>query len=85
VGKFDTIDEAKLDLSFDPVEGVGSTSDQVETLFKKWGHNEIPSHHLTHTTQMMTSSERTECKRRGAETTPYSWVVCVCDDDDDEQ
>jgi H+-transporting ATPase len=32
----------KVDLSFDPDERAGLTTDQVEELYKKWGFNELP-------------------------------------------
>ncbi len=32
----------KVDLSFDPNERLGLTTDQVEALYEKWGFNELP-------------------------------------------
>jgi magnesium-transporting ATPase (P-type) len=32
----------KLDLSFDPAERNGLTTEQVEELYKQWGYNELP-------------------------------------------
>ena len=32
----------KVDLSFDPKEREGLTTDQVEELYKQWGYNELP-------------------------------------------
>lgn len=35
-------DHGRLDLSFDPKEREGLTTEQVEELYTQWGYNELP-------------------------------------------